>query len=267
LRDGYSTLIMHTRLGLERGEMTMKCEGRVAIVTGAAGNGMGRSIALTLAREGAKTIVNYRKSEKSAKAIVDHIQTRKGDAIAVQADVFRREGCKKLMDTAVEHFGKIDICIIGPGAGWHPKQIDKLDPSSALEDAHQELAPIYNIMPLVLPGMYERKWGRLIAITLVPPYVSPAYSYNVAKAARAHALLIAQEEAWRNGVTLNVIGPGPVAEIKSIDEAIEQYDHGSAWQKRKDISPQDIAESVAFLCSEAGRFITGCILPFKHTNR
>ncbi len=240
----------------------MTCRDRVAMVTGAAGNGMGRSIALTLAREGAKVVVNYRASEKSANVIVEHIAGRGGEAIAVQADVFEADGCKRLVDAAVERFGRVDICIINPGGGWHPEPIDKLDPSAALDDVQSEVAPIYHLMPLVLPGMYERKGGRLIAIGLSAPYDSPAYAYNVGKAARACAMLLAKGQAWPNGVTVNVIGPGPVPEIKTLKEAVEQCEHGPAWQKRKTTSPQDIAEGVAFLCSEAGRFISGCDVPY-----
>jgi NAD(P)-dependent dehydrogenase (short-subunit alcohol dehydrogenase family) len=59
---------------------------------------MGRSIALTLAREGAKVVVNYRRSEDAAKAIVDRIQSQGGSAVKVQADVFEAEDCKKLVD-------------------------------------------------------------------------------------------------------------------------------------------------------------------------
>ena len=240
----------------------MTSEGRVAIVTGSAGKGMGRSIALTLAREGAKVVVNYRTSGDSANAIVAHIESRGGRAIAVEADVFQASGCKTLVDTAFERFGQMDICIFGPGGGWHPEPPDRLDSSAALEDTHHELAPIYHLMPLVLPGMYERKWGRLVGLALAPPFGSPAYPYNVGKAARVHALLLARDDAWKSGVTINGIGPGPVAEIATIEDAIQLCDHGPAWSQRTAITPQDIAESVAFLCSDAGRFITGCVVPF-----
>jgi NAD(P)-dependent dehydrogenase (short-subunit alcohol dehydrogenase family) len=240
----------------------MICEGKVAIVTGAAGKGMGRSIALTLAREGAKVVVNYRTSEDSARAIVAHIESRGGHAVAVQADVFQASGCKVLVDTAAEHFGQVDICIFGPGGGWHPEPHDRLDSRAALEDANHELAPIYHMMPLVLPGMYKRKWGRLVGLALAPPFESPAYPYNVGKAARVHALLLARDDAWKGGVTINSIGPGPVAEIATIEDAIQLCEHGPAWSQRTAITPQDIAESVAFLCSDAGRFITGCVVPF-----
>jgi NAD(P)-dependent dehydrogenase (short-subunit alcohol dehydrogenase family) len=133
---------------------------------------------------------------------------------------------------------------------------------AALEDVQHELAPIYYLMPLVLPGMYERQWGRFIAVSMAPPYNSPAYAYNVGKAARTQALSLACDAAWRNGVTLNVIGPGPVPAIESLAEALEQCEHGPAWQNRETTSPQDIAEGVVFLCSEAGRFISGGELPY-----
>jgi NAD(P)-dependent dehydrogenase (short-subunit alcohol dehydrogenase family) len=238
------------------------CKDKVAVVTGAAGRGMGRSIALKLAREGARVVVNYRASEESALAIVAHIEGRGGDAIAIQADVFEADGCKRLVDETLARFGQVDICVIGPGGGWHPEPLDRLNPSAAQEDVCHELSPLYHLMPLVLPGMYERGWGRLIGIAMLPPYNSPAYAYNVAKAARAQALLLARDEAWRNGVTVNVVSPGPVPEIESLARAIEQCDHGPAWLERATTSPQDIAEGVAFLCSEAGRFISGCEVPY-----
>ncbi len=240
----------------------MKLKDKVALVTGSAGSGMGRSIALTLAREGAKIVVNYRTSRDQARAIVDHIKSRSGNAIAIEADVCHAEGCTGLVDATIEHFGRIDICVVNPGAGWHPEPLDKLDSSAALEDVHNEAAPFLHLMPLVLPQMYERKWGRIIGIALLPPFESPAYSYNVSKAARVQAMLQARDQAWRNGVTVNVIGPGPVPAIESLAEAVEQCDHGPAWQRRSNTSPQDIAEGIAYLCSDAGRFVTGCTLPF-----
>ena len=241
---------------------TRACEGKVAIVTGAAGGGMGRSIALTLAREGARVVVNYRTSQESAQAIVAHIIGAGGSAIAVPADVFTADGCKSLVEAAVEQYGQVDICIIGPGGGWHPEAIEQLSPEAALEDIHSETAPLLYLLPLVLPGMYARKWGRLIGIATHPTKLSPAYAYNTGKLARLHALLLAQDQAWSHGVTVNVIAPGPVDPLPSLEAASKQSQHQAAWQKRWNVSPQDIAEGVSFLCSEAGRYITGCVLPY-----
>ena len=242
----------------------MICKNKVAIVTGAAGNGMGRSIALTLAREGAKVIVNYLTSRDKAEAIVSHIESQGTEAIACKADVTKQHDCKALVDTAVKTFGQVDICIINPGAGWHQEPPDKLDSTAALDDVQKELAPLYHLMPLVLGGMYKNRWGRIITIALVPPYNSPAYAYNVAKAARVHASLLARDAAWQNGVTINAIAPGPVPAIENFEAAIEQCSHGPAWLNRTTTSPQDIAEGVVFLCSESASFISGAILPYMH---
>ena len=238
------------------------CEGKVAIVTGAAGKSIGRSIALTLAREGASVVVNYRTSVDMARQVVDHIESRGGKAMAFQADVCQAEECKALCDAAARQFGQVDICVVGPGGGWHPESIDKLDSAAALDDAHKELAPLYNLMPLVLPGMYTRKWGRLLAISMLLSEKSPSFAYDAAKAARTHAILRAWKAAWKHGVTVNAIAPGPVGELASFEDAVELCEHGAKWMERKNVTPQDIAEGVAVLCSESGKFITGCELPY-----
>ena len=238
------------------------CQDKVAIVTGAAGSGMGRSIALTLAREGAKVVVNYLTSEGSANEIVEYIKKNGGSAVATQADITQQDQCKALVEASSQTFGKVDICIIGPGAGWHQEPIDQLDAITSLEDVQREVSPIYYLMPLLLPNMYEQKWGRIIGVGLHPSKLSPVYAYNSAKCARSSALLRAYDAAWQHGVTINVIAPGPVNHLNSLAEAIELCEHSSTWKSRTNVTPQDIAEGVAFLCSETGRFISGCELPY-----
>ncbi len=238
-------------------------DNRVALVTGAAGKGMGRSIALTLAREGAQVVVNYRTSREQARAIVEAIAAQGGQAVDVQADVFTAEGCRRLIDAAVAQFGRIDICVIGPGGGWHPEPVERLDAVGALEDVQHELAPLFHLLPLVLPGMYERRWGRIVGIAMHPDKLSPAYAYNVGKMARIQAMLLAQDQAWANGVTINAITPGPIAAIENLQAALDQCTHDETWSNRDNVSPQDIAEGVGFLCSEAGRFVTGNVLRYS----
>jgi 3-oxoacyl-[acyl-carrier protein] reductase len=239
---------------------------KVAIVTGASGIGMGRSIALTLAREGARVAVNYRTGEQNALQLVETIRQHGGSAIPVQADLFVQEDCQRMVALTQEKLGPVDICVINPGAGWHPEPVDALNPDFAMEDLRSELLPIYHLMPLLLPEMYRRRTGRIIAIALNPSYPSPSYGYNIAKVARLQAILQTSTEAWRHGVTVNVIAPGPVNPIAGLAEAAETCqmakENDPAWMEREDISPQDIAEGVNFLCSSAGQFITGCVLPY-----
>ena len=240
----------------------MSCEGKVALVTGAAGSGLGRSIALTLAREGASVVVNYRTSKESAQAIVKHIKGFGGRAAAVPADIFDAGECHRLVETTLAEFGQIDICIVGPGGDFQVEALDQLDPQAGLENIRHETAPLLYLMPEVLPGMYARGWGRLIGIATHPVKLSPSYAYNLGKLARMQALLLAQDQAWSHGVTVNVVAPGPISGLADLATAIEQTRHGETWQGRTNVSPQDIAEGVAFLCSDSGRYISGCVLPY-----
>ncbi|HEX2906090.1 MAG TPA: SDR family oxidoreductase [Phototrophicaceae bacterium] len=240
--------------------MTLMCAGKVAIVTGAS-SGIGCSTALTLAREGASVVVNYYNNADAAKQVVAHITGQGGRALAVQADIFEVAGCQKLVTTTIEQFGRVDIGVINPGGGWHPEPPNALDAAAALDDIQHESAPVLYLLPLLLPCMAQQHWGRIIAVGMNPNLPSPAYAYNLAKAARREAILQAHPAAWAQGVTLNVVAPGPVDEIQSLEEAIAQSQQGEAWRNRATTSPQDIAESIAFLCSEAGRFITGAVLP------
>lgn len=240
----------------------MKLNGKVALVTGAAGNGLGRSIALTLAREGASVIVNYRNSAEKARQIVEHILAEGGKAAAVQGDIFTQEGCQQLASTAIQHFGQIDICVIGPGGEFDVQPIEKTDTDAALKNMHDETAPIFYMMRATLPSMYERGWGRLIGISSHPDKLSPSFTYNAGKMARMQTLLLAVDEAWKHGVTINVIAPGPVLPTNNFDEAVGLSEHNSNWQNRKNVTPQDIAEAIAFLCSEEANYISGTVIPF-----
>lgn len=237
---------------------------RVAIVTGAAGNGTGRSIALTLAREGFHVILNYRTSRESAEELAAYLNAGAGGrAVAVPGDIYEQSGCEAVVNAALEHFGRVDVCVIGPGAGWNPEGLTELEPEKMLRDLYQETSPVSHLLPLVLRDMKKRGWGRIIGISSNLEIPSPAYSYNAAKAARTQALLLAAEPAWQMGVTVNVIAPGPVEHFTDAQQARACCAHEALWNDRNHITPQDIAEGVAFLCSDAARYLTGCVLPYR----
>jgi 3-oxoacyl-[acyl-carrier protein] reductase len=229
---------------------------RVALVTGSAGKGIGRSIALTLANKGVKTVVNYRTSQNDAEKICSFIKSKNGEAIAICADILDQEQCKNMVNEIIGTYGRLDICIIGPGSGWNPENPDKLNTQGSINDFELELKPIYNLFPIVLPIMYKQKYGRIIGLGMNPDYLSPAYSYNVAKFGRTNALELAYKDAWNHGVTINTISPGPIEGFNSFETAIENLDSDS-MKKREKVNPQDVAEIVSFLCSDRGRYVSG----------
>ncbi|MCA9914925.1 MAG: SDR family NAD(P)-dependent oxidoreductase, partial [Anaerolineae bacterium] len=169
--------------------------GKVAIVTGAS-SGIGRSVALSLAREGARVVVGFHSNAEAAFAVAAYITAHGGIAITVQADIFSKEGCQHLVDTTLQNFKQVDICVINPGGGWHPEPPDILHPDAALEDIQREVSPVLYLLPLLLPKMYEQKSGRIIAIGMNHNLPSPAYAYNLAKASRYEAILQAYPHAW-----------------------------------------------------------------------
>lgn len=234
---------------------------RVAIITGAAGKGIGRSTALTLAREGARVVVNYRTSAGSATSVVDHIRASGGDAIACQADVTQAEDCERLIKQTVEHYGTVDILVVGPGAGWHPAALGKLSGADALADGVAELAPFCHLLPQVVPIMKANGFGRIIGIGVNLAKPSPSFAYNAAKAARAGYFEQGWSSLWDFGITMNLVCPGPVGEIGSLEEAIALSGRTSAWHERASVSPQDVAEIIAFLASSSGAFVTGAQIP------
>jgi len=236
---------------------------RVALVSGGT-RGIGRNIALTLARQGHQLAINFKSNPNAADALLQAIRDSGGEALGVQADITTAEGCRKAVEVCQNQFGLPDICIIGPGGGWHPQPVDSLSAKDALQDLHDEVAPMYHLFPLVLPHMMEREWGRIIAIALHPRKASPAYAYDVAKAARTAAARRSEEALWKRGVTVNIVSPGPVQNPDSLKLAIELCDHGPAWIKRTTTCAQDVAEGVAFLCSDAGRFTTGTELVYSY---
>jgi NAD(P)-dependent dehydrogenase (short-subunit alcohol dehydrogenase family) len=237
---------------------------RVAVVTGAAGAGMGRSIALTLARCGFDLVVNTRKNLEAARAVCEAVSTFDAASVPVVGDVSSTAGCQSLVGECLARFGRVDACVISsPGAGWHPDTPDRLKPDDAVADSLAELSPVFSLVPLVLPSMSERRWGRIVAITMNPRLPSPSHSYNVAKSARARAVLSIADFAWKHGVTVNVVAPGPVEALGDLSQAIQYARQGPAGMGRDKLGPQDIAEGVAFLCSESGRYVTGTELTYS----
>jgi len=238
-------------------------ERKVALVTGAAGNGIGRSIALTLAREGFAVVVNYLNNHTYANEVVRSIIDHAGIAIAIQANVFVKEDCEKLVTEILNHFGRIDICILSPGANWNAESLIELKSDLALQDVVQEMSPLYYLLPLVLKNMGLRKWGRIIGMASNMDIPSPSYAYNSAKSSRINALKLAVPHAWQMGVTVNIIAPGPVNGFSNLSEAENYCIHSDEWIKRRQVTPQDIADGVAFLCSDSAKYITGCVLPYN----
>ena len=243
-------------------------ENRTALVTGA-GRGIGRAIAVAYAREGARVALSARTTAELDE-VVGVIEAEGGEAVAFEADLSRPEVPAKLVADVAERLGPIDILVnnAGVGSSSNPKAfVDFDDDFWELSIAVNMTAP-YRLSKLVLPGMIERGWGRIITVASINS--RRASVHGAAYAATKHGVLglmrtIATEVA-PTGVTVNCICPGPVKTVmndKRIAYDAERLGRSLAEHEQAmtpiggRLDPEDISPMAVYLASDAGRMITG----------
>ena len=129
----------------------MGLTGKCAVVT-AASRGIGRAIALQLANEGAKVVVNYSGSEQKAQEVVEEIKANGGEAIAVQANVADADSVQNLIKSALDTYGSIDILVNNAGFGVHGA-FESTDLEKELQLVQLQIGALVTLTKLVIPGM------------------------------------------------------------------------------------------------------------------
>ncbi len=233
-------------------------EGRVAVVTGGS-RGIGKAIALELAKRGATVVVNYVRSADAAEEVVAQIKKDGGDGMVVQADVANFEQAGNLIKTAIDTYEKIDILVNNAGITR-----DKLIMMMSEEDwdavSDTNLKGTFNCSKAAVRSMMRKRYGRIINITSVSGQMGNAgqTNYSASKAGQiGFTKALAREIAARN-ITVNAIAAGYVdTDIWEgvPEEAIETF-LAQIPLKRKGTA-EEIAYAVAFLVSDEASYITG----------
>ena len=239
----------------------MKLKEKVALVTGAS-RGLGKTIALQLAADGAQVIVNYVASADKAEEVVAAIQSEGGKALAMKADVSNLEEVEKMVDTVYEQFGRIDILVNNAGVTR-----DELLISMEREDWDKVIATnlggLFNCTKAVAKYMMMQKSGRIINMSSVAGERGGRGQSNYAAskgAVNAFTRSVAMELA-RKKVTVNAVAPG-VVETEMSSEVIRRAQDiilNSVALKRLG-QPEEIAKVVAFLASDDSSYITGEVI-------
>jgi 3-oxoacyl-[acyl-carrier protein] reductase len=236
-------------------------EGQVAIVTGAS-RGIGRAIALALATEGAKVVVNYASSATAAEAVVAEINNLNnghgGEAIATHADVSQEAQVDSLIKSAIDKWGRVDILVNNAGITRDTLLLRmKLEDWQAVIDLN--LTGVFLATRAVSKIMLKQKSGRIINIASVAGQMGNAGqgNYSAAKAGVIGFTKTVAKELASRGITVNAVSPGFIAtdmtaDLKNTDEILKFIPLGRYGQ------PEDIAGMVRFLAVDpAAAYITG----------
>ncbi|MGE7913962.1 3-oxoacyl-[acyl-carrier-protein] reductase [Lysinibacillus xylanilyticus] len=235
-----------------------KLEGKVAVVTGAS-RGIGRAIALKLADEGAKVVVNYSGSQAKAEEVVAMIQENGSEAIAVQGSVSKTEEVTALMDAAVKTFGSLDILVNNAGI-TRDNLLMRMKEDEWDDVLDTNLKGVFLCTKAVTRQMMKQRAGRIINISSIVGVAGNAGQANYV-AAKAGVIGLtkttAKELASRN-ILVNAIAPGFI-ETEMTDQLPDDIKQGMLTQipLAKLGQPEDIAKAVVFLASDDANYMTG----------
>ena len=240
-----------------------KLQGRVALVTGGS-RGIGRAVAIALARDGATVALTYRRDERAAQATVEEIRAAGGAADCFSASVDVREQIETMVEQAREALGPIDILVSNAGIASRGQSVADTAPAEVERVVATHAFAAHRIAQLLLPDMRRRGRGDIIVISSseVVHMRANGAPYNMAKAAaEALALTLAHEEAV-NGIRVNIVAPGLVA--TDMGDRLVRAKLGRANVAELDAEqpfgrvtrPEDVAGVVCFLVSDAAGMVT-----------
>ena len=249
--------------------MDLGLKGKVALVA-AASRGLGRAVAEELAAEGASLVLCARGAESLARACEEIERTTGANVLGVMSDVSSSGGVSRIVRMALECFGRVDILVTnagGPPAGT----FETLSAEDWETATRLTLTSVLNLTRAVLPGMRERRWGRILNITSIAvkqPVENLMLSNSLRAAVTGFARTLANEVA-AEGITVNNLLPGytrterveELARAVASREGVSEREALARWEAeipmRRLGQPREFAALAAFLASERASYITG----------
>ena len=249
--------------------MDLGIKGKVALVA-AASQGLGRAVAEELAVEGASVVICSRNQERLDEVCKEINASSGADVIGVAGDLSQLGDIERIVSKAIERFGRVDILVTntgGPPAG----PFDALSHDNWQDAVNGLLFSVVHLTRLALPGMKERRWGRILNITSIAakqPVENLILSNSVRAGVTGFAKTLANEVA-SYGVTVNNIMPGytaterveelaaTLAKREGVDETVIRARWEAEIPMKRLGEPREFAALAAFLVSERASYITG----------
>ncbi len=239
----------------------MDLENKVALITGGS-MGIGTSISLDLAKNGADVALTYRKHGDEAKAIAAQIQNMGRKAKAFQVDVSNFEEAQKLVTKIVQEFGHVDILVNTAGMNWDGV-VWKMTEEQWDKVIDVDLKGTFNFIRAVAPLFREQKSGKIINITSINGLRGKfgQANYSAAKAGTIGLTKTVAKELGRSNVNVNTVAPGMILTdmFKDLPEEFKQKAADETVFNRLG-EPGDVADLVTFLASDKSKHITGEVI-------
>ncbi len=237
----------------------MDLQGRVALVTGSS-RGIGRGLALRLAKEGADVVINYLSSKEEAERASNEVRSQGRKCTVIQADVTNQAQVHRMIDKIAEEYGRLDILINNAGRFFY-KTVADMTREEWLSVLDVNLNGTFYCSNAAIPLMRKHKWGRIINIGATEGVIGRASPGAAAYAAAKSGMIaltrsLALEEG-DNGITANVVTPGIVNLEMTFEEATGK---NPELPLGRVCTVDDIAEAVLFLASSRASYITGATI-------
>lgn len=242
-----------------RQEEVQPLRGKVALVTGAS-RGIGAAAAKRLAQGGASVVINYHQSRERALEVLQEVEKAGGRGMIFQADVTQPQQVEAMGEAIREKFSAVDVLINNAYFAFEVGPLHQLPWESLHRAIEHEIAAFYNCTQVFVPGMIEKKSGKIIVVStrLAQQPLPRMGAYASAKAALEAMANTMAIELGPSGITVNVVTPAFTLTDASMIMPEEFRERVRQTRPlRKHLYPEDVAGAIAFLAGDEAHMLTG----------
>jgi NAD(P)-dependent dehydrogenase (short-subunit alcohol dehydrogenase family) len=242
---------------------TSRMKGKICVVTGG-GSGIGRAAARKMAEEGATAVVIAGRREAEIESAAAECRALGAQALAIRADVTREDDVERLVRTTIEHYGRLDVALNNAGFQERRGPVEQ-QPNAVYDEVFDtNVRSVFLCLRHQLPVTFAQRQGRIVINASVSGIRNPNPGlslYSASKAAVISLMRSVAMEAAPRGVRINAIGPGRVVTDMMLRSGVGDMSAvAAALPLRRMGKPEEVAEAVVWLASDAASYVVGHVL-------